>query len=94
MFESACFMALNLFRFFCCLLRVSLKVSPSEDGKCPNQPVTARCRVRKPADSSTHLLLWQCDGTNERIILCNNNSALELACRFGILYDIKSTCIW
>ena len=71
-------------------------MSPSEDDKCPNQPVTARCRVRKPVDSSTHLLLWQCDddtGTNERVILCNNNPALELDCRFGKLYDIKSSCI-
>ena len=71
-------------------------MSPSEDDKCPNQPVTARCRVRKPVDSSTHLLLWQCDddtGTNEHIILCNNNPALELDCQFGTLYDIKSSCI-
>ena len=70
-------------------------MSPSEV-KCPNQPVTARCRVRKPVDSSTHLLLWQCDddaGTNERVILCNNNPALELDCQFGKLYDIKSACI-
>ena len=71
-------------------------MSPSEDDKCPNQPVTVRCRVRKPVDSSTHLLLWQCDDdtdTNERIILCNNNPALELDCQFGTLYDIKSSCI-
>ena len=69
--------------------------SPSKDDKCPNQSVTARCRVRKPA-SRTHLLLWQCDddtGTNERVILCNNNPVLELYCQFGTLYDIKSSCI-
>ena len=74
---------------------VFLEVSPSEDDKCPNQPTTARCRVRKPVDS-THLLLWQCDDdtdTNERVILCNNSPALELDCRFGKLYDIKSSCI-
>ena len=70
-------------------------LSPSKDDKCPNQPVTVRCRVRKPVDSSIHLLLWQCDdtGTNERVILCNNNYALELDCQFGKLYDIKSACI-
>ena len=68
-------------------------MSPSEDDKCPNQPVTARCRVRKPVDSSTHLLLWQCDDTSERVVLCNDNPALELACQFGTLYDIKSSCI-
>ena len=72
---------------------VSLEVSPSKDNKCPNQPVTARCRVRKPVDSSTHLLLWQCDGTNERVVLCNDNPALQLDCQFGKLYDIKSACI-
>ena len=69
-------------------------MSPSEDGKCPNQPVTARCRVRKPVNS-THLLLWQCDdtGTKESIIFYNNYPALELDCPFGTLYDIKSACI-
>ena len=88
-----CFLASKSPRKF--LHTVSIEVSPFEN-KCPNQPVTARCRVRKPVDSNTHLLLWQCDddtGTNERVILCNNNPALELDCPFGTLYNISSACI-
>ena len=69
----------------------------SEDEKCPNRPVTARCRVRRPVDSTQQfLLLWECDDTEtiERVILCNDNPALELNCNFGKLYDIRSSCIY
>ena len=68
----------------------------SENEKCTNRPVTARCRVRRPVDSTQQfLLLWQCDntGTRERVIFCNDDLALELDCHFGKLYNIKSTCI-
>ena len=67
-----------------------------EDEKCSNRPVTARCRVRRPVDSTQQfLLLWQCDdtGTRERVIFCNDDLALELDCHFGKLYDIRSSCI-
>ena len=84
---------------YCLLLLFRLTVSAellSEDEKCSNRPVTARCRVRRPVDSTQQfLLLWQCDdtGTRERVILCNDDLALELDCNFGKLYDIRSTCI-
>ena len=66
----------------------------SENEKCSNRPVTACCR--KPVGSTQQfLLLWQCDdtGTRERVILCNDDRALELDFHFGKLYDIRSTCI-
>ena len=77
------------------LITVTLELL-SEDEKCSNRPVTARCRVRRPVDSKQQfLLLWQCDdtGTRDRVILCNDNPALELDCNFGKLYDIRSTCV-
>ena len=71
------------------LITVTLELL-SENEKCTNRPVTARCRVKRPVDiTQQFLLLWQCDntGTRERVILCNDDLALELDCHFGKLYQ-------
>ncbi|CAI8028749.1 hypothetical protein GBAR_LOCUS16347 [Geodia barretti] len=71
----------------------NVSISLSEHTLCPSKPVTARCTVKKPADSEDIFLVWEYtspDGMKfECTVLCHQT---DVVCNFGEVKGVDCTC--